>query len=163
MTTGGPATPPPLAAKLDHLFRVVRPPGQDREYSYKEVAAGVVAHGGPATSENYLYLLRVGRRDNPGKKLLEALAAFFGTDPTYFFETETTPAGDDEMRLRAALRASSVRQLALRSADLSPKNLESIIAIIEQVRELEKLPSDARPGVEEWSSERADEDAETDP
>jgi transcriptional regulator with XRE-family HTH domain len=160
VTTGGPTPPPSLAAKLDHLFRVVRPPGQDREYTYREVVAGIAARGGPPTSENYVYLLRAGRRDNPGKKLLEALAAFFGADPTYFYETEAPP-DDDEMRLRAAVRDSAVRQLALRSADLSPENLKAIIAIIEQVRELEKLPSEARPSVKEWSG-ALDEDDETD-
>lgn len=162
MTKGEADPQPSLAAKLDRLFRVVQPPGQDREYTYREVAAGIASGGGRPTSENYLYLLRVGRRDNPGKKLLEALADFFGTDVSYFYDIETTRDREDEMRLRAALHDSSVRQLALRSADLSKKNLKHVIAIIEQVRELEGLPSDARPRVEEWSSERLDEPDETD-
>lgn len=152
------APPPSLAEKLDRLFRVVRPPGEDREYSYREVAAGVAERGGPATSENYLYLLRAGRRDNPGKKLLEALAGFFGTNVSYFYDTTAaTQDLEDELRLLAALRDSSIRQLALRSVDVSKGSLKHIMGIVEQVRELEGLPREARPPVEQWSNEPPDE------
>lgn len=156
MPETGPEPVPPLAAKLDRLFRIVRPPGEDREYSYKEVSSAVAERGGPATSENYLYLLRSGRRDNPGKKLIEALAGFFGTTIAYFYDTADSQALDDELRLLAALRDSSIRQLALRSVDLSKGNLQHIMGIVEQVREMEGLPKEARPSVEEWSDEKPD-------
>jgi hypothetical protein len=152
-----PDSVPSLADKLDRLFRIVRPPGEDREYSYREVSAAVAERGGPATSENYLYLLRSGRRDNPGKKLIEALAGFFGTNVAYFYDaTMDSQALDDELKLLAALRDSSIRQLALRSFDLSKGNLRHIMGIVEQIREMEGLPGEARPSVEEWSDERPD-------
>lgn len=145
---------PSLASKLDRLFRVVRPPGQDREDSYKEVAAAIAEAGGPATTPNYLYLLRSGRRDNPGKKLLEALARHFHTDVSYFYDTGTSSRDlDEEMRLIAALRDSSIRQLALRSVDLSPGNLGHIMGIVDQVRALEGLPPGAPPPAEAWTGE----------
>lgn len=152
--TGDDSTAPTLANKLDRLFRVVRPPGQDREYSYKEVAAGITERGGPATTSNYLYLLRSGRRDNPGKKLLEALAAFFGTNVNYFYDTEASSTDlDEELRLLAALRDGSIRQLALRSLDLSPSNLSHIMGIVDQVRALEGLPLGAKPPAEAWTGD----------
>lgn len=145
---------PSLASKLDRLFRVVRPPGQDREYTYKEVAAAIAASGGPPTTANYLYLLRSGRRDNPAKKLLEALARHFHTDVGYFYDTTASSQElDEEMRLIAALRDSSIRQLALRSVDLSPGNLTHIMGIVEQVRALEGLPPGAPPPAEAWTGE----------
>ncbi|MEP6462957.1 MAG: XRE family transcriptional regulator [Frankiaceae bacterium] len=152
---------PSLAEQLDRLFRLVRPVGEAREYSYKEVAGGVTARGAPATSENYIYLLRVGRRDNPGKKLLEALADFFGVDVSYFYSSSSTSQkADAELELIAALRDSSIRQLALRSVDLSKGNLRHLIGIVEQIRGLEGLPSEARPPVETWSSDPPEEEAE---
>lgn len=148
----GDGEPPSLAAKLDRLFTVVRPPGLDREYSYKEVAASITESGGPATTANYLYLLRSGRRDNPGKKLLEALATFFGCNVSYFYDGSASSTElDDELRLLNALRDGSIRQLALRSLDLSPGNLRHIMGIVEQVRALEGLPPGTRPPAEAWT------------
>jgi len=147
-----------LAAKLDRLFRVVRPRGEDREYTYREVAAGIAERGGASTTANYIYLLRSGRRDNPGMKLLESLAAFFGVPVTYFYETAKSEQElDEELRLRAALRDSSIRQLALRSVDLSPGNLTHIIGIIDKVRELERRPPGSPPPPEAWTGEEEDE------
>lgn len=148
-----PGPPPSLADKIDRLFRVVRPAGTDREYTYREVADGVADRGAPPISDNYLYMLRSGRRDNPGKKLLEALAGFFGTSVTYFYDEPGTDELDDELRLVAALRNSSIRELALRSVNLSTGNLRHLLGIVEQVREMERLPERARPRVEEWSEE----------
>lgn len=145
---------PTLADKLDRLFKVVRPPGLEREYTFKEVSAALAQRGGPATTPNYLYLLRSGRRDNPGKKLLEALAAFFGTNVSYFYDTTAwSQQLDDEMRLLAALRDGSIRQLALRSLDLSPGNLTHIMGIVDQVRALEGLPAGAQPPAEAWTGD----------
>jgi transcriptional regulator with XRE-family HTH domain len=147
------STPPTLAAKLDRLFRVVRPPGLDREYTYREAAVGIAEHGG-ATTANYVYLLRSGRRDNPGMKLLESLASFFGVPVTYFYDTQKSEQElEEELQLRAALRDSSIRQLALRSVDLSPANLRHIIGIIERVRELERGPLGSPPPPGAWTGE----------
>lgn len=147
-------TAPTLADKLDRLFKVVRPPGEDREYTYKEVSAALAERGGPPTTPNYLYLLRSGRRDNPGKKLLEALASFFGTNVSYFYDTTASSQQlDEEMRLLAALRDGSIRQLALRSLDLSPGNLTHIMGIVDQVRALEGLAPGARPPAGAWTGD----------
>jgi len=148
-----PGHPSSFSDKLDRLFRIVRPAGSNREYSYREVAEGVADRGAPPVSESYLYMLRSGRRDNPGMKLIEALARFFGTSVTYFYDDPGAKVLTDEVLLVAALRNSSIRELALRSVHLSTGNLRHLLGIVEQVQEMERLPERARPRVEEWSEE----------
>lgn len=152
-----PVPPSSFSNKLDRLFRAVRPAGTDREYSYREVAEAVADRGAPAVSESYLYMLRSGRRDNPGMKLIEALADFFGTSVTYFYDDPRAEPRTDEALLVAALRNSSIRELALRSVTLSTGNLRHLLGIVEQVQEMERLPERARPRVEEWSEEGPEE------
>lgn len=66
-----------LAEKIDKLFRIVLRP--DREcYSHEEVATACREATGESFSTTYLWQLRTGRRDNPTKRHLEALAQFFG-------------------------------------------------------------------------------------
>lgn len=154
MSDDDPQATASLAERLDKLFALARPPGLDREYTYREVAGAIAEQGGPSTTANYLYLLRSGRRDNPGRKLLEALADFFGSNVSYFYDTSLTSESlDEELRLVAALRDTSIRQLALRSVDLSPGNLSHIMGIVEQVRALEGLPPGAEPPAEAWTGE----------
>jgi transcriptional regulator with XRE-family HTH domain len=131
-----------LAQKLDHLFRTVHP-GSRGEYSFEEVARALQARGGPTISATYLWQLRKGLRDNPTKRHLEALADFFGIPPAYFFDDAVTARIDAELRLLAALRDGSVRQIALRAAGLSPESLGAIAEMIERVRQLEGLPDAA--------------------
>src|SRR4051795_2991213 len=111
-----------LAAKVDHLFRTVRPRGGG-EYSFEDVAEAIRAKGGPTISATYLWQLRKGKRDNPTKRHLEALAGFFGVPPAYFFDDEVTARIDAELELLAALRDASVRRVALRAAGLSEESI----------------------------------------
>jgi transcriptional regulator with XRE-family HTH domain len=128
-----------LAAKVDHLFRTVRP-RNGKEYSFEEVAETLRAGGGPTISATYLWQLRKGLRDNPTRRHLEALAGFFGVPPAYFFDASTTSQVDAELALLAALRDASVRQIALRASGLSPKSLGAITEMVERAREIEGLP-----------------------
>ncbi|MFJ1767124.1 XRE family transcriptional regulator [Amycolatopsis sp. NPDC088138] len=128
-----------LAAKLDHLFGVVRPAGGD-EYSFEQVADAIRARGGPTVSATYLWQLRKGLRDNPTKRHLEALAGFFGVPAAYFFDDGEAERIDAELTLLSALREAPVRQIALRARGLSPKSLETISDMVDRVRELEGLP-----------------------
>lgn len=130
--------PTSLAQKLDLLFRTVRSREQD-EYSFEEVADSIRAQGGPTISATYIWQLRKGIRDNPTKKHLEALASFFGVSPAYFFDDEAAERITAELDLLAALRDSSVRQIALRATGLSAQSLKTIASIVEHVRELENL------------------------
>ncbi len=86
-----------LADKLDHLFRSVHPRGRG-EYTYAEVAKAIEDRGGPTVSATYIWQLRKGRRDNPTKRHLEALADFFGVRPAYFFDDAEAERTDARLR-----------------------------------------------------------------
>lgn len=128
-----------LADRLDHLFRTVHP--KDRgPYNHAEVAEAInQAAGETVISATYVWQLRTGRRDNPTRKHLSALAAFFGVSPMYFFGG--AEARDDEQaRLITALKDDAVRDMALRAAGLSDHALKAITGMIEHARAVEGLP-----------------------
>ena len=133
---------PTLAEKLTRLFSTVHPRGRP-EYTSEEVADAIRERGGPTISATYIWQLRTGRRDNPTKKHLEALADFFGVSPAYFFDDAAAARIDAELELLAALREAPVRQVALRASGLSTQSLKAIAEMIERVRELEGLPDDS--------------------
>lgn len=135
------ARPRTLAEKLDRLFLTVHPRGRG-EYSFEEVATALAERRGPTISATYIWQLRKGLRDNPTKKHLEALAAFFGVSPSYFFDDEAAERIDAELDLLVALRDTSIRQIALRTFGLSPESLTTIASMIERVRQLEGLQDD---------------------
>jgi transcriptional regulator with XRE-family HTH domain len=130
---------PSLAERLDRLFRTVHPAGRG-EYTYEEVAAGIREQG-TMISHTYVWQLRKGARDNPTMRHLEGLAQFFGVPVSYFID-ENTAEIDAQLGLLSALRDSTVRNLALRAADLSPAGLAAIQAMIEHARSLEGLPTE---------------------
>jgi transcriptional regulator with XRE-family HTH domain len=138
---------PTLADKLTRLFSTVHPRGRP-EYTSEEVADAIREQGGPTISATYIWQLRTGRRDNPTKKHLEALADFFGVSPSYFFDDEAAARIDAELELLAALREAPVRQVALRASGLSTQSLKAIAEMIERVRELEGLPGDSTGSAE---------------
>jgi transcriptional regulator with XRE-family HTH domain len=125
-----------LAEKLNLLFATIHPSGRG-PYSNEEVAAAIEEKGGPTISGTYIWLLRRGQRDNPTKKHLEALADFFGVPAAYFFDEDAAAQLGPQLDLLAALRDASVREIALRVAELSPDSLEAIRGMIDQVRQLE--------------------------
>jgi transcriptional regulator with XRE-family HTH domain len=136
-----------LAARLDHLFRTVHP--KDRgPYTHAEVAAAInKAAGGQVIGATYVWQLRTGRRDNPTKKHLSALAAFFGVSPMYFFDDAEAGRDDAQAELITALKNDSVRDMALRAAGLSEHSLKAISAMIESARAVEGIASpDPAPG-----------------
>jgi transcriptional regulator with XRE-family HTH domain len=134
----------PLAARLDKLFQTVHRPNGG-EYAYEEVAAALRARGGPTISATYIWQLRTGKRDNPTKSHLEALAEFFGVSPAYFFDEAAAARVEAQLELLGAMRDSGVSQIALRSFGLSSGMLDAIAQIIENARKAEGLPA-AREG-----------------
>ena len=131
---------PSLADKLNHLFATMRPSGR-REYTLEEVAEEITRRKGVSISHTYIWQLRTGRRTNPSMNVVEALADFFGVSPAYFFDDEVAARIEAELRLLAALRDTSVRQIAFRAAGLSPQSLTRIAELVEHVRQLEGLPA----------------------
>jgi transcriptional regulator with XRE-family HTH domain len=95
-------------------------------------------------SATYLWQLRKGLRANPTKAHLEALARFFGVNPSYFFDESSEADIEGQLALLAVLRDDGVRAIALRSSGLSEGSLQAIQGIVENVRRLEKL-AETRP------------------
>jgi len=129
-----------LADRLNRLFETVHPPGRG-PYSNEEVARAVREQGGDV-SRAYLSYLRNGERANPTFQHLQALAHFFGVTPAYFFDDDVAAEVNAQLELVVALRDVGVRAVALRAAGLSPKGLQAVATIIEEVRSLEGLAKD---------------------
>lgn len=128
-----------LAQKIDRLFDVVRRE-DGSQYSHKEVAAACQKSSGDSFSGTYLWQLRTGRRDNPTKRHLEALANFFEVPLAYFFDDKIGAEIDAELEFLGALRNAGVRNLALRALDLSPGGLATITDMLEVVASREAEP-----------------------
>ncbi|MBP2476724.1 transcriptional regulator with XRE-family HTH domain [Crossiella equi] len=125
-----------LAARIDHLFQVIRRPNGE-QHSHEEVAKACRESTGETFSATYLWQLRTGRRDNPTKRHLEALAAFFQVPPAYFFDDEQGEAIARELELLGALRNSAVRDVALRAVNLSEEGLGTVTDIIDAIQRRE--------------------------
>jgi hypothetical protein len=138
-----------LAERLDHLFRTVHP--KDRgPYTHAEAAEAInKAAGDNVISATYIWQLHVGRRDNPTRRHLSALAAFFGVSPMYFFDEAESGRDAMQAELITALKDDSVREVALRAVGLSDRSLRAIRDMIESARAVEGLPetstADAKP------------------
>jgi transcriptional regulator with XRE-family HTH domain len=132
-----------LAEKLDTLFKTVQPLG--REYTNDEIARGCTEVGQGTFSKTYVWQLRTGQRDNPTKRHLEALAAFFGVPATYFFDDDTAARVDSQLALATALRDAGVRDAALRISNLDDANRQSILRIVQEITQMYSSASDGGP------------------
>ncbi|MFI6303141.1 XRE family transcriptional regulator [Amycolatopsis thailandensis] len=121
-----------LTSRIDRLFQVVRRPNGE-QHSHEEVARACRESTGESFSAAYLWQLRTGRRGNPTKRHLEALAAFFQVPPAYFFDDEQGRALAEEIELLGALRNNAVRNLALRAVTLSEEGLGTVADIVEAI------------------------------
>jgi len=130
--------PTSLATKIDKLFQVVRKPNRE-QYSHDEVAKACREATGESFSTTYLWQLRTGRRDNPTKRHLEALAQFFQVSPAYFFDDEQSAKIAEELELLGALRDAGVRNVALRAVTLSPAGLDTISDMIDAIARREAI------------------------
>ena len=134
---------PTLAEKIDRLFRLVRRPNRE-QFSHEEVAKSCRDTTGETFSATYLWQLRTGRRTNPTKRHLEALADFFNVPVAYFFDdNEQSSAITEELELLGALRDADVRSVALRAVNLSPEGIDTISELIDV---LARRQLDAGPG-----------------
>jgi len=125
-----------LAEKLDYLFKTVKVTGPDgvrREYKYQEVEQALRERDYDI-SGSYLQYLRTGKRDNPTKKHLEALAAFFGVPAAYFLDDDDRLGVEQDLELLTALQDAGVRSIALRAADLTPVSRELLSQILDTMR-----------------------------
>ncbi|MCE3555518.1 helix-turn-helix domain-containing protein [Pseudonocardia sp. RS11V-5] len=126
-----------LAERIDHLIQTVHPADRG-PYTLEEISDGIRAQGGPSISAAYLNQLHRGKRDNPTKLNLEAIARFFGVPVAYFFDDTEARAVDEEIALLQAIRDQGIKDIALRTLDLSPETRQSIVRIIQEMSDLEQ-------------------------
>ena len=128
----------PLARKVDWLFRRIHPAGRG-PYSLQEVAVAIEEMTGEKISHNTLWKLRAGKHDNPTKRVLEALAAFFGVPPSYFFDDEIFRTVEEQLEVLVMLRDTEAHGAHLRSfLQLSPEAQQMVGELIESTARLEQ-------------------------
>jgi transcriptional regulator with XRE-family HTH domain len=142
--------PTNLARRLGVLFDTVRPPGRDKRYSDKEVAAAInaraEARGDGATVTNvYIWQLRTGRRDNPRFEVIRALADFFDVPPAYFFDTTESAEIERDLLALKGMRDLRVRAVVARLGEMSDAKLSAIRDIVERVYLAPEPEPDGRP------------------
>ncbi|MFF4709700.1 XRE family transcriptional regulator [Streptomyces sp. NPDC001288] len=127
-----------LADRIEHLFQTVRRPDRT-PYSNEEVARCCRELTGESFSTTYLWQLRTGRRDNPTKRHLEALASFFEVPVAYFFDDDDGLV-HEEVALLSAMKDAGVRDVALRAVGLSADGLGTVRDLIDAIarREAER-------------------------
>ncbi|GGX65626.1 helix-turn-helix domain-containing protein [Streptomyces hiroshimensis] len=136
----------PLAARLNYLFANMHPPGAP--YTNGHVADEIThgeEYGEVGLTEQYLSMLRNGRRANPSPDVLRALAKFFAVPVGYLMgdlSASQAERVEEEVRFLVAMRDQRVRAIALRSVGLPPEVQDSLTTIISQFRQQMNLPSD---------------------
>lgn len=137
-----------IAERLDQLFATVTPEG--RPYTLKEAAEGINAKAGePLVSVQYLSQLRKGDRREPSRKVLTAIADWFGVHLNYFTNEDDVSRTDEELRAVAMLRDADVRDVMFRANGISRDGLHLVKAMLDRIRASEGLPSapaDDEPG-----------------
>lgn len=128
-----------MADKVDKLFRTIRTNG--REYTYDEVARGCSQLSSGTFSKTYVWQLRTGQRDNPTKRHLEALAAFFRVPAAYFFDDDTAERVDAQLAIASAMGNAEVRDIALRAMSMDDSGRKHLARIIHEVSLLHSAAS----------------------
>ncbi|MBL1098726.1 helix-turn-helix domain-containing protein [Streptomyces coffeae] len=144
-----------LADRLNYLFATMHPPGAPYTNAHvAEEISGSEEYGKAGLTEQYLSMLRNGKRTNPSPDLLRALAKFFAV-PVGYLLGDLSPSQaervEEEVRFLVAMRDKRVRGIALRSVGLPPEVQDSLTAIISQFRQQMNLPPE--PGGPEGPAE----------
>jgi transcriptional regulator with XRE-family HTH domain len=104
-----------VAARLEHLFEVVRNPKTGEPYTNGEVARMTLGD----LSEEDVERIRTGAISDPTVSQVAALASVFGVEPSYLLDREEPPVLDEE--LVQALRDEDVRAITRESSRLPEK------------------------------------------
>lgn len=127
-----------FAAKLAHLISTVHPPDRG-PYSYREIEAGIKEEPGAMTAA-YVHQLATGKQPNPRKHYIEALSAFFGVPPNYFFDDEVAAQIDEQIAEVTAWRDDEARHIAERVVELGPRDRSAVNNLIDNLREYDEQP-----------------------
>jgi transcriptional regulator with XRE-family HTH domain len=151
MTVERTAPPGMFATRLTHLIVTIHPRGH-APYTDDEIAQQVTLFG-VKVSREYIRLLRTGGRPNPSFEVIGALAHVFGVDPSYFFDDATAVRVDEQLDALALLRDEGVQNVAMRANGLSTRGLQVVLAVIEQLRDVEGLSRSPATGEDTGDTE----------
>jgi transcriptional regulator with XRE-family HTH domain len=136
-TSGPPAGQ--LGRKINHLVATLYPDESSRP-GFGKLAQQIRERTNSSFSSTYLWELATGKKNNLTQSTLSTLAEFFGVPQEYFLNDEVAARVDAQLELAQSLRNRKVRSIALRAEGLSDGTLDSILAILDQARKIEKLP-----------------------
>jgi transcriptional regulator with XRE-family HTH domain len=90
------------------------------------------AAGDEVISPSFLYNLANGTKDNPTRRHLAVLAAYFGTPVSYFFGDELSDGlSANDVDLAKAINDPRVRALALAAAGLPNQSLDALRTVVD--------------------------------
>src|SRR5688572_8935826 len=115
-----------LAARLEHLFEVVRNPRTGESYTNGEVARMTLGD----LSEEDVERIRTGADSDPTVGQVAALASVFGVEPSYLLDRGEPSLLDEE--LVKALRDADVRDITRESSRLPEGERRLVLGIVRQ-------------------------------
>jgi transcriptional regulator with XRE-family HTH domain len=124
-----------VAARLEHLFEVVRNPRTGESYTNDEVARMTLGD----LSEEDVEKIRTGAIGDPTVGQVAALAGVFGVEPSYLLDRGEPSLLDEE--LVQALRDEDVRDITRESSRLPDGERRLILGIVRQFRDQKTAPS----------------------
>src|ERR671913_28732 len=124
-----------VAARLEHLFEVVRNPKTGESYTNGEVARMTLGD----LSEEDVEKIRTGALSDPTVSQVAALAGVFGVEPSYLLDRGGPPQLDEE--LVQALRDKDVRDITRESSRLPDRERQLVLGIVRQFRDQKAAPS----------------------
>jgi hypothetical protein len=90
------------------------------------------ASGDEVISPSFLYNLAGGAKDNPTRRHLAVLAAYFGVPVGYFFEDDLSGGlSASDVELAKAINDPRVRSLALAAAGLPNQSLDALRTVVD--------------------------------
>ena len=124
-----------VAARLEHLFEVVRNPKTGEPYTNAEVARMTLGDLSEEDVEN----IRSGAVSDPTVSQVAALASVFGVEPSYLLDRGKPSLLDEE--LVQALRDEDVRDITRESSRLPERERRLVLGIVRQFRDQKAAPS----------------------
>src|SRR5699024_2039767 len=128
-----------LAERLDLLFRTVPLTPDSAKLHTSTSVVEALAEQGISVTPNHIRALRTGRRNNPSFRLLAGLADIFRVPLDYFVNDTVAGELHDSLEALAVIRDTGVQQIMLRAHGVSSESLDSVLALLDQIRRIEGL------------------------
>ena len=124
-----------VAARLEHVFEVVRNPKTGEPYTNAEIARMTLGD----LSEEDVERIRTGAIGDPSVGQVAALASVFGVEPSYLLDRGEPSLLDEQ--LVHALRDGDVREITRESSRLPGRERQLVLGIVRQFRDQHAGPS----------------------